>query len=610
MLGSSWDRDEYRTWENQIRPEGDEQSVFCPCGSSATRSAWNSRLNFRIFHINDIYELDQLPLLKAHVHGMGSGSGCRNVVTTVAGDFVAPSLLSSLDQGTGMIACMNQVPVDIVCFGNHEADIPVAALSQRIREFQGAWINSNMRDFGVKLPEYHVVELRDNDDTIRKVIFLGLVLGKIYRKGAFGGAAETIRYPVEVAIELHDRALAEHPDAECVIPLTHQDLDDDVKLAETGLFPVILAGHDHFVHCQQHGACHIIKAGQDACNVCVVDLVWPLHSGIREGPKVNYQVVPLKQAKPKKGEVVLKPWQPMFPPDTEMIETVAFWQKPAEELKAATLMEFPPLSAPLSSIGTRFHEATMATLIATALRDALEGDAGLINGGAIRGERDYEDGKVTFAHLNVEVPYPSSVIVVSIDGQTLSDAVKVSRRKWLEQPGEENNQGLHMDSSMKVDEQNNVVMVAAEPLIPDHFYHVAIDAHVLRRNPVFSQYCERHPERIPADDSGQPALPTLVKYFCMMAWRRLIDMNEDGCVSEAEIDWLVESADANKDGRLDEAELVNAIRRRMGGNMASGVLAKRMLSLVDVDHHGFADARLLKRVIVDVARKQQTKIFS
>ena len=51
---------------------------------------------------------------------------------------------------------------------------------------------------------------------------------------------------------------------------------------------------------------------------------------------------------------------------------------------------------------------------------------------------------------------------------------------------------------------------------------------------------------------GQPALPTLVKYFCMMAWRRLIDMNEDGCVSEAEIDWLAESADANKDGRLDE----------------------------------------------------------
>ena len=33
----------------------------------------------------------------------------ENIITTLAGDFLGPSLLSSLDQGKGMIDCMNKV---------------------------------------------------------------------------------------------------------------------------------------------------------------------------------------------------------------------------------------------------------------------------------------------------------------------------------------------------------------------------------------------------------------------------------------------------------------------------------------------------------------------
>jgi len=51
-----------------------------------------------------VYELENLPFLDGviQVHGK------ENTVTMLPGDFVAPSLLSSLDKGKGMIDMLNR----------------------------------------------------------------------------------------------------------------------------------------------------------------------------------------------------------------------------------------------------------------------------------------------------------------------------------------------------------------------------------------------------------------------------------------------------------------------------------------------------------------------
>lgn len=46
------------------------------------------------------------------------------VLVTCGGDFLAPSLLSTIDNGATMIDCLNTLPVSHVCFGNHESDVP------------------------------------------------------------------------------------------------------------------------------------------------------------------------------------------------------------------------------------------------------------------------------------------------------------------------------------------------------------------------------------------------------------------------------------------------------------------------------------------------------
>jgi len=50
---------------------------------------------------------------------------------TLAGDFVSPSTLSSIDGGRGMVKTLRACGVTHVSLGNHEADIKQGVLRER-----------------------------------------------------------------------------------------------------------------------------------------------------------------------------------------------------------------------------------------------------------------------------------------------------------------------------------------------------------------------------------------------------------------------------------------------------------------------------------------------
>lgn len=54
------------------------------------------------------YKLDNLPALKTCVARLKAGVPPGIVLTTLAGDFLAPSLLSSIDHGRGMARASNR----------------------------------------------------------------------------------------------------------------------------------------------------------------------------------------------------------------------------------------------------------------------------------------------------------------------------------------------------------------------------------------------------------------------------------------------------------------------------------------------------------------------
>ena len=135
----------------------------------------------RIIAVNDIYDLANLPRLRTlfnictnvtstdqfsppvppatieHPHAQPD-----RTLVTLAGDFLSPSLLSSLDRGRGMVDVLNHVPITRLCFGNHEADLPLHSIKRRVREFNGVWLNTNMQAFEEDTVNYEMIDLGDD----------------------------------------------------------------------------------------------------------------------------------------------------------------------------------------------------------------------------------------------------------------------------------------------------------------------------------------------------------------------------------------------------------------------------------------------------------------
>src|SRR5580704_9488489 len=94
----------------------------------------------RIVSMNDVYSLVNLPRMKTLVRHQSREAPADVMLVILAGDFLAPSLLSSLDGGRGMVECLNDIGITHVVLGNHEDDVPTAALRERVRELQAVWL--------------------------------------------------------------------------------------------------------------------------------------------------------------------------------------------------------------------------------------------------------------------------------------------------------------------------------------------------------------------------------------------------------------------------------------------------------------------------------------
>lgn len=563
--------------------------------------AASSECRFRIFQINDVYILDNFPALKTCINELSKGFPPSNVLTTLAGDFLAPSLLSSLDHGAGMVMVMNAIPIHAVCFGNHECDVSHQALLSRIEEFNGVWLNSNMRSFNEsekllegKLPDNHLIKLKGG----RSVALIGLLLGggdaaSIYRNGSFNGHAEKITPVLDAVDDAVSRVKAAYPKVDCVIPLTHQDVADDRKLTSRD-FPVVLGGHDHGVFEELSNGTLVIKAGADAWKVAVIDIVWEAGAPPAPSPptSVSRRLIQLGQPEDHKGPAM----ELKYSEDPVIKKLVYDRQSPARELQEAVLARLEP-NPLISSKGVRKQECTMARLLCTAMRDVNNCDGAVMHAGGVRGDKDYKDGVICYADLKKECPFPSALIVVRIEGAVLSDAVARSRQPW--RSGASSGFALHGDDKMKIDPDTFAVLeVAGEPLVPDKIYGILFDSYVMNTDeiPELKEYKAKYPDRVPQDDSGQEALPILVKYFCDKVWNDLLDFDKNGTISRSRIDSFFHDADKDNSGFLDVKELLAAMKKRTNDrHLASRVLAENCLNMADTINQ---DGRVSKKELI------------
>lgn len=479
----------------------------------------------RIVAVNDVYLLDGFPSLAGLIAHARTHDPADALLVTLAGDFVAPSLLSSLDAGAAMVDCINAVGFTHVCFGNHEDDIEPHELRDRVRELEPKCLGTNIRGFDPELPLHDIVEVSTPAGDAVKVGIVGVVMHdrSVYRRDPFGGVT---------LLPANDAALAERAKLRglgCahVIALTHQPIGEDRALAaalpEGEAFPVLLAGHEHQVFVETIGGTTIVKASADAVRAAIVDLEWSTPEAL--APKVTVVLHDVHK----------------YPEDPAIRTRVDHHNKAVTELSEATLLVLPE-GAELSSVGTRIRQTTMGTLLATRVRAALGADACVFNGGGIRAAKRYETC-FSYGDLQAEVPFENEIVVVELPGGVLSEAVRVSRAKVPVESGG----FLQVCDNLRVGDDGRIVEALGAPLDETKSYRVALVRNLflgMDHNAPLVAFARDFPERIPPSGCGRDVKLVLLESFAQNLWGKLggfaaVDRDHDGRVSHAELETAI-----------------------------------------------------------------------
>jgi 2',3'-cyclic-nucleotide 2'-phosphodiesterase (5'-nucleotidase family) len=492
----------------------------------------------RIVAVNDVYSLENLPRLRSLVLHHQEHDPADLLLITMAGDFLAPSVLSSLDHGAGMVDCLNHLPITHAILGNHEDDLEPQHLRARLHELNATVLLSNVHGFDETFPKFHVLEVGDV-----KIGLIGVVDNDppLYRRPPFG--AETAVEPPNLAARREQERLIGLGCA-WVIALTHQRVSADRALATTTpAFPLIIGGHEHDGLLERIGETLLIKAPMDAASAAVINIT------CTTPPTISAEL-----------EAVSK-----YPEDTAMRARVDSHLAAVQEIESATLMILPPGQV-LSSVGTRMKQTSMGSLLCSRLRDAFGAEGCLFNGGGIRGSCEYS-GRLTYGDLKTEVPFDNEIVVARLPGSVIRDAVAASRAMAPKESGG----FFQVDDRMKVDEHNQVIEIDRSPLDPARLYRIALVRNLfagMDHNAPLVQFAKEHPAEVPTESSGREVKVVLLSAFSSMLVEQLGGFDV---------------IDSDRDGRITSQELLDAIARATS-QPASALSARVVFDALDSNH--------------------------
>lgn len=525
----------------------------------------------RFLAINDVYTLENLSRLKhLYVTKEREAKGLADDVTvlrTLAGDFLSPNVLSPIDSGYAFMRCFNAVGVTHLCFGNHEANISINQLEERMHECKGKLLNTNVPNYSrPKLPVYDIVEAGH----LRLGLF-GLVTNEktVFVNSTF--KKFPILDPIEVALDMEKKLREEHGCTH-VVALTHQSIARDRELATATTLNAILGGHEHTPFDELVEGCRIIKTGKDAETGGVLDLYF---SGKNE-TTVFYHTESTAD----------------YDEDHEIADLVDICMDSVSQLGTEIMID---TKKPLSAKGTRFRPTALGSLFGTYIKRELETEVAMINGATIKARSDFASGQVSLADLNTVLPFPTKLISTKIPGHVLQHAVRFSRsnRPWeaekrgflqldgevvIKNPTVSGVYGAKPDD-IKPEEFDTIVEIDGEPFEPERVYTVALPRNLLNGfceiEPLM-EYSQNNPGVVPDADNFIPAKDVIVRRCARRLWAQLgdfelIDLDKDGFVtrpelkqrikdmvgvtpSEAILDGLIDALDVNRDGIISHEE--------------------------------------------------------
>lgn len=549
----------------------------------------SSLAKLRIVAINDVYELKNLPKFQTFLKQLQP----KATSVVLAGDFLSPSTLSSIDQGRGMVATLRAVGMTHASLGNHEADMSLNQLQQRIQDMAKAkitLINTNLRHPPPGTDEWWLAQMAPPYSIVPtacgrvNVALLGLLSDErqVFRDQTFRAAP--IGNVQECFQQVHDEIYPTRK-ADFVLPMTHMSLKRDQALAETMLkasstvekhgVGLILGGHEHepFDERVEDGNAHvrILKSGTEAQNATLVDLTFDTQA---DNKLVDLEA-DIVSMEPFESSVVV---QAIVNQHMKVVNALD------EEVLVHAETLLPP-GTPLSSERSRYQQTTAGGLLCKAVKDELGVDVAIINGATLKGGTVYENDQITYASLKKELPFPTKMVVVEMKRWELLEAIHYSRthtETGEEVRTEEDKKTVprrgYMQVDMDFDEEG---LSLGGPLLEDTL-KVALPRNLMggfcRILPLMDLGKRLKEEGMyPGPDDFVPAIQLVIRHFSKNLWLDIVGES-----------FTFDEIDLNGDQVLDREEIKIMMTKYLGHEPPDFVVDD-MINAIDEDENGVID---------------------
>jgi 5'-nucleotidase/UDP-sugar diphosphatase len=375
-----------------------------------------------ILHLNDVYEIT--PVEAGRAGGLARVARLRaemksrdpSLLTTLGGDYLSPSALGTARvngerlNGKQMVAVLNVAGIEWGTFGNHEFDIPEAALRARLAESKFKLVASNVTDAGGALfpntVSTAVIPVKTRSGVVR-VGLIGLTID--------ANKQSWVRYgePISAA----KAAIAEiQGQFDVLVAITHLALAGDQQLAEeVPAIDVILGGHEHENWVLERGEhfTPIVKADANVRTVAIVTIDVP-RKGSRPVISARMRRIDDAMKDGPKTAAEVKKWVDLG--------FAAFRADGFEPNNVVTRIDTPLYGREAM---VRNGPTTLTVLICDAMRHDSGTPIAVFNSGSIRIDDVVPPGPVTEYDVIRVLPFGGKMVKATFTGALLSRILQV-----------------------------------------------------------------------------------------------------------------------------------------------------------------------------------------
>ncbi|MGI8638963.1 MAG: bifunctional metallophosphatase/5'-nucleotidase [Pyrinomonadaceae bacterium] len=381
----------------------------------------NAPIRVTFLHVNDVYQF--MPVDDGTRGGLArlitlkkeASKENPNMIFTLGGDTISPSVETLTYKGAQMIDAWNAVGIDYAVFGNHEFDLKTPVLLERMKESRFIWLGANVFDTktGKIFADTPPFVIREYDGV--KVGIIGLLLPEAKETSSMSENLQVQNY-CDAAKKYVPQMRKEGANA--VVGLTHLFMAQDKKLAQCADFDLILGGHEHTLLQSSSNGTPIFKMTADARELGKFNLNFNRQTKKLES--IDWEIIPVtdKIADAPEFASVFNKYKDLL-------------QKLAEPVGRTAVV----LNA--DSASNRTQETNVGNFIADAFRNATNADIGFVNGGSIRADMTYNPGTLTKRDILSMLPFNNPVLKIEISGKTLREALEhgVARSAEDSEPG-------------------------------------------------------------------------------------------------------------------------------------------------------------------------------